>query len=142
MSASRAKSTTIAKFATTLLHTAVALDAAANPEKHPRLSLMLAEVPEVMQCCEERAKQLVTDLRGNREQGTGGTIDRSWAVDSGKITVLRNLELQKKDRRYPPSNTCLKILELPLPLLPLLIIAIRDPFASLKTWPLASSRSG
>jgi len=33
---------------------------------------MLAEVQEVMQCCEERGEQgeqLITDLRGNREQG-------------------------------------------------------------------------
>jgi len=48
----------------------VALDAAANPEKHPRLRLMLAEVPEVMQCCEERGERgehLITDLRRNRE---------------------------------------------------------------------------
>jgi len=43
---------------------------AANPEKHPRLRLMLAEVPEVMQCCEEheeRGEHLITDLRRNRE---------------------------------------------------------------------------
>ena len=33
--------------------TAAALHVAANPEKHPRLRLMLADLSEVMQCCEE-----------------------------------------------------------------------------------------
>jgi len=33
--------------------TAAALQVAANPEKHPRLRLMLADLSEVMQCCEE-----------------------------------------------------------------------------------------
>ena len=33
--------------------TAAALHVAANPEKHPRLRLMLEELSEVMQCCEE-----------------------------------------------------------------------------------------
>ena len=29
------------------------LHVAANPEKHPRLRLMLADLSDVMQCCEE-----------------------------------------------------------------------------------------
>ena len=33
--------------------TAAALHVAANPEKHPRLRLMLADLSEVMQCCED-----------------------------------------------------------------------------------------
>jgi len=33
--------------------TAAALHVASNPEKHPRLRLMLADLSEVMQCCEE-----------------------------------------------------------------------------------------
>ncbi len=33
--------------------TAAALHVAANPEKHPRLRLMLADLSEVMQACEE-----------------------------------------------------------------------------------------
>ena len=33
--------------------TAAALHVAANPEKHSRLRLMLADLSEVMQCCEE-----------------------------------------------------------------------------------------
>ena len=33
--------------------TAAALHVAANPEKHPRLRLMLSDLSEVMQCCEE-----------------------------------------------------------------------------------------
>ncbi|WP_341901173.1 hypothetical protein [Synechococcus sp. UW140] len=33
--------------------TAAALHVAANPEKHPRLRLMLADLSDVMQCCEE-----------------------------------------------------------------------------------------
>ncbi len=33
--------------------TAAALHVAANPEKHPRLRLMLADLSEVMQCGEE-----------------------------------------------------------------------------------------
>lgn len=33
--------------------TAAALHVAAIPEKHPRLLLMLADLSEVMQCCEE-----------------------------------------------------------------------------------------
>ena len=33
--------------------TAAALHVAANPEKHPRLRLMLADLSEVMQSCEE-----------------------------------------------------------------------------------------
>jgi len=33
--------------------TAAALHVAANPEKHPRLRLMLEDLSEVMQCCEE-----------------------------------------------------------------------------------------
>lgn len=44
-------------------------------QKHPRQRLMLAEVPEVMQCCEERGEQgehLITYLRGNREHGEQG----------------------------------------------------------------------
>ena len=32
--------------------TAAALHVAANPEKHPRLRLMLADLSDVMQCCE------------------------------------------------------------------------------------------
>ena len=50
--------------------TAAALHVAANPEKHPRLRLMLAALSEVMQCCEEheeRGEHLITDLRRNRE---------------------------------------------------------------------------
>jgi len=53
--------------------TAAALHVAANPEKHPRLRLMLAEVPEVMQCCEERGEQGTFNYIFKREQGTGGT---------------------------------------------------------------------
>jgi len=33
--------------------TAAALHVAANPEKHPRLRLMLADLSEVMQFCED-----------------------------------------------------------------------------------------
>ena len=33
--------------------TAAALHVAANPEKHPRLRLMLADLSEVLECCEE-----------------------------------------------------------------------------------------
>jgi len=33
--------------------TAAALHVATNPEKHPRLRLMLADLSEVMQCCED-----------------------------------------------------------------------------------------
>jgi hypothetical protein len=33
--------------------TAAALHVASNPEKHPRLRLMLEELSEVMQCCGE-----------------------------------------------------------------------------------------
>jgi hypothetical protein len=33
--------------------TAAALHVAANPEKHPRLQLMLADLSEVQQCCED-----------------------------------------------------------------------------------------
>jgi len=33
--------------------TAAALHVASNPEKHPRLRLMLADLSEVMHCCEE-----------------------------------------------------------------------------------------
>jgi len=33
--------------------TAATLHVAANPEKHPRLRLMLADISEVMHCCEE-----------------------------------------------------------------------------------------
>ena len=46
--------------------TAAALHVAANPEKYPRLRLMLADLSEVMQCCEEelgiysRLQQLIT----------------------------------------------------------------------------------
>ena len=32
--------------------TAAALHVAANPEKHPRLRIMLADLSEVMRCCE------------------------------------------------------------------------------------------
>jgi len=32
--------------------TAATLHVAANPEKHPRLRLMLADLSEVMLCCE------------------------------------------------------------------------------------------
>ena len=56
LSASRAKSTTIAKFATTLLPTVVALDAAANPENHPRLLLMLADLFDVIKCYEDQGE--------------------------------------------------------------------------------------
>ena len=33
--------------------TAAALHVAANPEKHPRLRLLLADLAEVMHCCED-----------------------------------------------------------------------------------------
>jgi len=33
--------------------TAAALHVAVNPEKHPRLRLMLKDLSEVMHCCEE-----------------------------------------------------------------------------------------
>lgn len=32
---------------------AAALHVAANPEKHPRMRLMLADLSEVLHCCEE-----------------------------------------------------------------------------------------
>jgi hypothetical protein len=44
--------------------TAAALHDAANPEKHPRLRLMLADLSEVLQCCEEQGNNCLE--LGNR----------------------------------------------------------------------------
>ncbi len=39
--------------------TTAALQVASNPEKHPRLRLMLADLFEVMHCCQEQGEQLI-----------------------------------------------------------------------------------
>ena len=64
----------------------VALHTAANPEKHPRLQLMLADLSEVMKCCEEKGEQreqLIIYLRV--EQGTGEQLIRARYVMAGKL---------------------------------------------------------